>query len=243
MVDECVRITEKAAIFCGGFSPQIFMRWPDIQEIAVVGGWPRLRYDRKKAEARFAHLYSLVSGEECHYCGFPSDGHDHRPAIHTLHRFSKGRKITRREVEAHLGPCRLVPCCTICNMGIGSFEGADDNERREEILSFLDFFNDEGPYKGEWNLGAFTVAYEVLEARAEGKLSDEIYALPAVGRLILSHALRTKMGEWRDGEFWHEHRLRLAQWLQGEPRRKAKHFLAMARLASYNFKDGVYGRE
>ena len=201
-----------------------------------------LRYDRRKAEARFAHLYAAVPGDECYYCGLPSEGHDHRPAVHTLHNFAKTRKVTRREIEDRFGPCRLVPCCTICNMGLGSFEGTDDNERRDEILSYLDFFDDDGPHKGEWSLGAFTTAYEILAARTEETVGDEIYALPAVGRLIMSHALRVKKGEWQDGEFWHFHRVRFAAWLQGEPRRKSKHFLNMARLESYKFKDGVYDR-
>ncbi len=201
-----------------------------------------MRYDRRKAEARFGHLFSVVPGDACHYCGLPSDGHDHRPAVHTLHKFSEGRKVTRREVEEHFGPCRLVPCCTICNMGIGSFEGDDDNDRRDEILGFLDFYDDDGPTKGEWSFGAFSVACEILDARVEGLVGDDVYALPAVGRLIMSHALRVKKGEWKDLEFFNEHRERFASWLCAEPRRKSKHFLAMARLESYKFKQGVYGR-
>jgi hypothetical protein len=199
-------------------------------------------YDRKEAEARFKHLYAEVPGDECHYCGLARDGHDHRPAIHTLHRFAKGRQVTRKEIEGHFGQCRLVPCCTICNMGIGSFEGVDDNDCRDEILGFLDFFDDDGPSKGVWSFGAFTVACEVLEARSKDIVGDEIYAVPAVGRAIMVHALRSRKGEWRDDPFWHPHRLRFANWLRAEPRRKSKHFLDMARLESYRFKDGVYGR-
>lgn len=201
-----------------------------------------LRYDRKKAEARFGHLFTVVPGDQCHYCGLPSDGHDHRPAVHTLHRFAKDRQVTRREIEEQFGPCRLVPCCTICNMGIGSFEGEHDNDRRDEILGFLDFFDDEGEQKGEWSYGAFAIACEILDARAKGLLGDEVYALPAVGRLIMSHALRVQKGEWADDPFFHEHRERFAAWLKAVPRRKAKHFLDMARLESYKFKPGVYDR-
>jgi hypothetical protein len=127
-------------------------------------------------------------------------------------------------------------------MGIGSFEGENDNERRVEILEFLDFYDDGGPHKGEWNFGAFCVACEMLDARLNDVVGDEVYAIPAVGRAIISQALRVKMGDWKDDNFWHPHRQRFAAWLAAEPRRKSKHFLIMARLESYKFKDGVYGR-
>lgn len=201
-----------------------------------------MRYDRKKAEARFGHLYTEIPGNSCHYCGLPRDGYDHQPAIHTLHKFAKDRLITRKQIEERFGLCRLVPACTICNMGIGSFEGESDDDRRLEILGFLDFYDDEGPTKGEWNYGAFTVAYEILAARTQNVVGDEIYAIPSVGRLIMSHALRSKMGEWADHPFWMEHRERFAMWLSAEPKRKQKHFLDMSRLESYDFRNGVYGR-
>ena len=201
-----------------------------------------LRYERKKAEARFRHVYTVVSGDECHYCGLPSDGHDHRPAIHSLHKFASSRLVTRKEIEGRFGKCRLVPCCTICNMGIGSFDGANDDECREEILGFIDFFDDDGPTRGSWNYGAFCTAVEILTARTIGNVGDEIYAIPVVGRAVISHALRSKMGQWQDDAFWSAHRERLATWLKSAPRRKSKHFLTMARLESYKFRDGVYGR-
>lgn len=201
-----------------------------------------MRYDRKKAEARFGHLYGQVAGDACHYCDMPSDGHDHQPALHTLHKFAKDRLVTRKQVEERFGPCRLVPCCTICNMGIGAYEGDNDNDRRLEVLGFIDFYDDEGPTKGEWNAGAFMVAFGILQARTENLVGDDIYALPAVGRAIMSHALRTKMGEWPDDAIWKSHRERLALWMSAEPRRKQKHFLDMSGLESYGFRKGVYGR-
>lgn len=201
-----------------------------------------MKYNRKEAERRFGHLYEVVPGDSCYYCGLPGDGVDHRPAVHTLHRFAKGRKVTRREIEAQYGQCRLLPCCTICNMGIGSFEGEGDDEYRDEILGFLDFYDDEGPHKGEWNFGTFLAAMEVLEARENGILGDEVYALPLIGRLLMAQALRAMKGEWKDDPRWKPHRERFRAWIIAEPRRRSAHFLAMARLKSYEFLDGVYGR-
>jgi hypothetical protein len=127
-------------------------------------------------------------------------------------------------------------------MGLGSYDGADDNDRRDEILCFLDFFDDEGPRKGQWNFGAWAIAYETLEAIDQGVVDRQAYALPAVGRLIMSHALRVKKGEWSDGDFWRRHRAKFADWLAETPKRASRHFIAMAGLESYAFKDGVYSR-
>lgn len=201
-----------------------------------------MRYIRKKAEARFGHVYTVVPGDKCHYCGLPSDGHDHQPAIYTLHKFAKDRLVTRKQIEERFGPCLALPACTICNMGIGSFEGESDDERRLEILGFLDFFDDEGPTKGQWNFGAFMIAYEILVLRDRNEVGDEVYAIPAVGRAIMVHALRAKMGEWMDHPFWSAHRDRLGKWLATAPRSKQKYFLDMSRLESYRFRPGVFGR-
>lgn len=202
-----------------------------------------MRYNRKSAEERFGHLYTEAPGDECYYCGMPRDGWDHRPSLFTLHKFAEGRKVTRREIFEQFGECRLVPSCVICNMGIGSFEGENDDDRRQEILNFIDLYDDFGPKKNEWNFGVFTAAAEILFARDEGMLTDEIYAIPLVGRIIMAHALWVKMGNAKDNEFWSKHRQKFADWLNGKPKRKAKHFLDMARLESYAFKDGVYGRD
>lgn len=202
-----------------------------------------MRYNRKQAQERFQHLYVEVPGDECFYCGMPKDGVDHRPAIFTLHKFAKSRMVTRREIHEHFGQCRLVPSCVICNMGIGSYEGENDNDRRQEILNFIDLYDDFGPNRNEWNFGVFTAAAEMLIARDQGMLTDEVYAVPLVGRLVVSHALWVKMGNAKDDEFWQRHRRKLAEWLTAQPRRKAKHFLDMARLESYSFKNGVFGRD
>ena len=202
-----------------------------------------MRYNRKRAEERFGHLYTEVPGDECYYCGMPKDGFDHRPSIFTLHKFAKHRRVTRREINEQFGECRLVPSCIICNMGIGSYEGESDNDRRQEILNFLDLYDDFGPNKNEWNFGVFAAAAEILIARDQDMVTDEVYAIPLVGRIVISHALWVKMGNAKDDEFWQRHRMKLAEWLNAQPKRKAKHFLDMARLESYAFKDGVFGRE
>lgn len=201
-----------------------------------------MRYVRKKAEQRFGHLYTVVEGDECHYCGLPSDGHDHQPAIFTLHKFAADRLVTRKQIEERFGACYTVPACIICNMGIGSFEGESDDDRRQEILGFLDFFDQEGPSKGHWNYGAFLVAYEILLLRYQNAVGEEVYAIPSIGRAIMAHALRAKMGEWEDHPFWMTHREGFAKWLTAVPGRKQKHFLDMAGLESYSFRPGVYGR-
>ena len=37
------------------------------------------KYNRKKAEQRFEHVYETVAGDKCIYCGMPSDGeYDHQ---------------------------------------------------------------------------------------------------------------------------------------------------------------------
>ena len=88
------------------------------------------RYSRREAEERFARVYERVAGHRCIYCGISSDGrYDHQPPVYVLHRFADGGLVTERAIREKFGPCKLVPCCTICNMGIGAYHGVDEDRR------------------------------------------------------------------------------------------------------------------
>lgn len=96
------------------------------------------KYDRRKAEKRFAPVYTTVDGDHCIYCGMPNDGKfDHQPPVYILHRFANGGLVTKRAIREQFGECLLVPCCTICNMGLGAYHGVDNNDRREEIVDWF----------------------------------------------------------------------------------------------------------
>jgi hypothetical protein len=198
-------------------------------------GRVKQRYNRRAAEQRFQHVYQPVAGDRCIYCGMLSDGKlDHQPPIYILHRFADGGLVTKKAIRERFGECKLVPCCTICNMGLGAFHGRDDNERRQEIANW--FLVDDR--YAEDHL-VVEIGRQLIEKRLNGTRGGEIYEFPGVGRVIYINALFGFI----DGEFsvpdefpeW----LRLAQcelseWLRGEPRRKSKYFLDMANLVSYD---------
>lgn len=192
-------------------------------------------YNRAAAERRFAHVYETVEGDHCVYCGMPSDGkHDHQPPVYVLHRFANGRMVTKRQIREAFGTCRLVPCCTICNRGLGAYHGNDDNDRRREILEWFvvdDRFPDDQ--------AALIAGYLLLKARFEEQADINIYRFPEVGRAIYIEALLGLMnGDFaspRDFPEWLKiAQIELAEWLRQEPRRKSQHFLDMAHLASYD---------
>ena len=82
-------------------------------------GRVKQNYKRGEAERRFQHVYAPVDGDRCIYCGMPSDGKfDHQPPVYILHRFADGGLVTKRAIRERFGQCKLVPCCTICNMGL-----------------------------------------------------------------------------------------------------------------------------
>lgn len=193
------------------------------------------RYNRARAEKRFAPVYEVVEGDRCLYCGMPSDGkQDHQPPVYVLHRFADGGLVTKRQIRDRFGTCKLVPCCTICNMGLGAYHGADDNDRRREIANWL--LVDER-YPEDHDILA--MGELLVNDRLEGRRGAEIYEVPAVGRVVYLEAL---LG-YIDGQFSGPHdfpdwltllQSELAEWLRAVPRRKAKYFLDMANLVSYD---------
>lgn len=195
---------------------------------------PRQRYDRRAAEKRFGHLFAPAEGDRCVYCGMPNDGKvDHQPPVYVLHRFANGGLVTKKQVRDAFGECRLVPCCTICNMGLGTFYAPDDRDRRREIVGW--FLEDE---KNPLDRMALVIGRKLLEDRLNGRKGPEIYAFPGVGRLIYIAAL---IG-LSDGSYGSPEEFpgwlitgqeELAGWLRGAPRRKYQHFLEMAGLESY----------
>ncbi|MER8446911.1 hypothetical protein NKH52_27350 [Mesorhizobium sp. M1066] len=101
-------------------------------------GRVKQKYNRREAEMRFERVYEVVAGDQCIYCGMPNDGKfDHQPPVYVLHRFADGGLVTKKAIRERFGRCKLVPCCTICNMGLGAFHGSTDNERRQEIANWL----------------------------------------------------------------------------------------------------------
>ncbi|MBS3650809.1 hypothetical protein KEU06_19540 [Pseudaminobacter sp. 19-2017] len=193
------------------------------------------RYNRRAAEQRFHPVYQPVAGDRCIYCGMPSHGKlDHQPPVYVLHRFADGGLITKKAIRERFGECKLVPCCTICNMGLGAFHGRDDNERRREIANW--FLVDDRYPEDHF---VMELGRQLLEKRLQGKRGGEIYEFPGVGRVIYLNALFGFI----DGDFncpeefptWLQiAQTELSEWLGAEPKRKSKYFLDMANLASYD---------
>lgn len=198
-------------------------------------GRVKQRYNRRSAQQRFQHVYMPVAGDRCIYCGILSDGKlDHQPPVYILHRFADGGLVTKRAIRERFGECKLVPCCTICNMGLGAFHGRDDNERRREIANW--FLVDERYPEDHL---VVELGRQLLERRLDGRCGSEIYEFPGVGRFIYIHALFGFI----EGDFdcpeefpdWLQTaQAELVAWLRASPKRKAQYFLDMANLASYN---------
>jgi hypothetical protein len=192
------------------------------------------RYHRRAAEKRFERVYQPVEGDRCIYCGMPNDGkYDHQPPVYILHRFANGELVTKKAIREQFGECRLVPCCTICNMGLGAFHGGDDNDRRREIADCF-LMDDRYPADGL----VLEVGRRLIEKRLQGSREREICAFPGVGRVIYLDALYGQIeGEYSAPDDFPEWlrlmQSELAEWLRGAPKRKAQYFLDMANLASY----------
>lgn len=193
------------------------------------------RYDRRKAEKRFGHVYEVVEGDRCVYCGMASDGKvDHQPPVYVLHRFANGGLVTKKQIREAFGPCRLVPCCTICNMGLGAFHGETDADRRFEIVNW--FLAEEGDLFDHAQLEAGRL---LLQDFFDGRRGAEIFSFPGVGRVIYINALvGLADGSYVSADEFPKWLLdaqaQLAAWLRAVPRRKHAHFLAMANLESYD---------
>lgn len=192
------------------------------------------KYSRYKAEKRFAHVYKTVVGDRCIYCGMPNDGkYDHQPPVYVLHRFADGGLVTKNAIREEFDQCNLVPCCTICNMGLGAYHGADDNDRRQEIVNWF-LLDDRYP---EDKL-ILDLGYKLIEDRAGQKRGTEIYKFPGVGRAIYIEALiglieGNFVGPDDYPDWLKMMQSELAEWLRGAPKRKSQYFLEMASLESY----------
>ncbi len=192
------------------------------------------KYSRRKAEKRFARVYETVEGDRCIYCGMPSDGkYDHQPPVYVLHRFADGGLVTKRAIREQFGQCKFVPCCTICNMGLGAYHGSDDNDRREEIVNWF-LLDDRFPEDKK----ILDLGYQLIEDRAQQKRGSEIYEFAGVGRVIYIEALVGLMkGDFDSPDDFPEWlkvmQSELAEWFRGAPKRKPQYFLDMASLESY----------
>ncbi|WP_141690413.1 MULTISPECIES: hypothetical protein [unclassified Ensifer] len=200
----------------------------------MIGTRLHLKYNRREAEKRFARVYTTAPGNLCIYCGMPNDGKfDHQPPVYILHRFANGGLVTKKQIQENFGQCKLVPCCTICNMGLGAYHGLSDAERRAEIVHW--FLEDERFPEDKIVLA---LGCRLIEERLQGKRGNEIYEFPGVGRIIYTNALTGFIeGDFRTPEDFPDW-LRLAQseladWLRAGPKRKARYFLDMANLESY----------
>ncbi|QKC85768.1 hypothetical protein EB232_33300 [Mesorhizobium sp. NZP2077] len=197
-------------------------------------GRVKQRYNRRQAELRFERAYETIAGEQCIYCGMPNDGKfDHQPPVYVLHRFADGGLVTKKAIRERFGQCKLVPCCTICNMGLGAFHGSTDNDRRQEIVNWL-LVDERYP---EDNI-VLKIANRLIEDRLQGSRGIEIYEFPAVGRVVYISALvgliEGQFGGPDEFPDWLKvTQSELADWLRGAPRRKSKYFLNMANLESY----------
>jgi hypothetical protein len=141
--------------------------------------------------------------------------------------------VTKREIKKHFGECKLVPCCTICNRGLGAYHGSDDTDRRKEIVEW--FLQDERFPDDQFIL---FLGCRLIEQRLRRKRGTEIYKFAGVGRVIYSRALLGLIeGEFKNHadfpEWLKTAQGELADWLRGAPKRKSKYFLEMASLESY----------
>ncbi|PZM10181.1 hypothetical protein [Rhizobium tubonense] len=192
------------------------------------------KYNRRDAEQRFSCVYEAVSGDRCIYCGMPNNGKfDHQPPVYALHRFSAGALVTKRQIREQFGTCQLVPCCTICNMGLGAYIGCDINDRRREIA---DWFLPDNRYPGDKLI--LVMGYGPIKLHFKYRQTQSIYSFPAVGRAIYISALTGLMKDryksFDDFPDWLiEAQRELNQWLHAAPKRSGQHFLEMARLESY----------
>ena len=118
-------------------------------------------------------------------------------------------------------------------MGLGAYHGADDNDRRREIVDW--FLHDERYPEDRIILA---VGYRLLQERAQGKRGVEVYEFPGVGRAIYVEALLGIIeGHYaRPDDFpqWlSTAQVELAEWLRSARARKSQYFLDMAKLAGY----------
>lgn len=164
----------------------------------------------------------------------PNDGkYDHQPPVYVLHRFANGGLVTKRAIREQFGRCKLVPCCTICNMGLGAHHGSDDNDRRREIVSWF-LLDDRFPEDRE----ILALGYKLIDERLREKLPLEVCEFPGVGRVIYIEALIGFIeGDFASPDDFPEWlksmQSELAEWLRGAPKRKPQYFLDMANLESY----------
>ena len=121
-------------------------------------------------------------------------------------------------------------------MGLGAYHGADDTDRRQEIVNW--FVEDEHFPRDKLML---LIGAKLIQSRLAGKRGDEIYKFPGVGRVIYLSALTGLIeGKYQNaGDFpdWLKvAQLELAGWLRGAPKRKCRYFLDMANLESYELR-------
>jgi hypothetical protein len=183
---------------------------------------------------RFAQDYDIVEGTSCIYCERPNGGKfDHQPPLYVLHRFASSRLVTKRAIREKFGQCKLIPCCTICNMGLGAYHGKDDNDRRQEIANW--FLLDER-YPADKLILIF--GYRLWDGRINQSRGTEVYQFPGVGRVIYIEALMGLVeGRYDTPDAFPDWlrlmQLELAEWLRTESRRRSRYFLDMANLQSY----------
>ncbi|PDQ21425.1 hypothetical protein CN311_08860 [Mesorhizobium sanjuanii] len=106
------------------------------------------------------------------------------PPVYVLHRFADGGLVTKKAIRERFGLCKLVPCCTICNVGLGAFHGSNDNDRRREIVNW--FLADDRYPDDKLVL---KIGNRLIQDRLQGRRGIEIYEFPGVGRAIYINAL------------------------------------------------------
>lgn len=76
--------------------------------------------DRVAADVGYRMPWGIAA-DLCFYCGVPSDGVDHVPALANVAFVPFSRRL-------------LVPCCAACNRTLGACEGSDLRVRRGLLL-------------------------------------------------------------------------------------------------------------
>ncbi len=78
-------------------------------------------YNRNHALRLWDHMYEIVQGECCVYCGDPREVLDHVPALSSL---------WWGHFDTKYAPFYKVPSCNACNRAIGPYPSISLDERR-----------------------------------------------------------------------------------------------------------------
>lgn len=140
--------------------------------------------------------------------------------------------MTASAIRAEFGECHIVPCGTICNMGLGAYHEVDDNDRRREIVDW--FLPDDRYPDDRAILDMATIGWTNVSGVCEAVRSS---SWPSVGRVVCGEVLLGFIhGDFKTPEDFPNWlkvvQSELAECLRGLSKQAS--FLARADLESYD---------